>query len=93
MDAYQRLVHYAEISAESELSRAPLSIYNLSDATVHRRNKAVNWINVVSLQLGFFIISHPILYIPPPRTNLININSLQSINSKMTITDHFFDGM
>ena len=49
MDAYERLVHYAEVSAESELSRAPLSVYKLSNATIHRRNKAVNWINVVSL--------------------------------------------
>lgn len=52
MDAYERLVHYAEVSAESELSRAPLSVYKLSNATVHRRNKAVNWINVITSLTG-----------------------------------------
>ena len=56
MDAYERLVHYAEVSAESELSRAPLSVYKLSNATVHRRNKAVNWIKIVcSYSLAFNI--------------------------------------
>ena len=51
MDAHERLIHYAAISAEDEVSRAPFNMNMISAATVHRRNRAVNWIDVVCVHL------------------------------------------
>ena len=47
MDSYERLVHYAALCAESELSRTPIPMQKISDATIHRRNRAVSWIDMV----------------------------------------------
>ena len=51
MDVHERLIHYAAISAEDEVSRAAFNMNMISAATVHRRNRAVNWIDVVCVHL------------------------------------------